>query len=299
MIIVKIFGGLGNQLFQYAAARGLGLRSNTEVKLDVTDPLIKDEKGRLYGLNHFNITTPMATEDEVSHLLNKNIWLQKKSKYLQNKIGVALHKTWWNQTYVYQEEYDKCMVSKVTKDIYLNGYWQNEDFFKEYRSIILNELSVKNEPDAINLSVIENMRKVNAISLHVRRGDAVSNPYAFRLYKLPSLEYYKNAINLITQKVKDPYFFIFSDDIDWCKKNLQLNFPVEFIGNNNTDDKNYEDIRLMSCCKHHITANSTFSWWGAWLNPSDSKIVISPAEWFHKRQYNKAKIVPRNWIRLS
>jgi hypothetical protein len=297
LIIVKIFGGLGNQLFQYAAARALSLRSNATLKLDITDSLIKDDRQRIYGLHHFNIKENIATSEEIENLLSRNRWLQKRSKYLQNKIGIALHKTWWNQTYVYQSQYDRAIMGSVTRDVYLNGYWQKEEFFKQYRPLLLEELSVKAKPDPVNSSLIEKMSKVNAVSLHVRRGDAVTNAVSVKIYKLPSLGYYQQAINMIRDKVSNPHLFIFSDDIPWCRENLDTGLPMEFIDHNG-DDRNYEDIRLMSHCKHHITANSTFSWWGAWLNPSADKLIITPEKWFHVEKLNGAGIVPGDWIKI-
>lgn len=297
MIIVKIQGGLGNQLFQYATARALGLRNGVETKMDISSSLIRDDHQRIYNLQHFNIRMPVAGDEEIRELLSRKKWLQKRSKYIQNKLGIALHPTWWHQTYVYQQQYHKALMRPVRRDIYLSGYWQNEIFFKDFRSLLLEELSVKYQPDAVNQSFLDKIKTVNAVSLHVRRGDALI-PAALKLYKLPSIDYYKKAIRHITEKVKDPYFFVFSDDINWCRENIKPGFPLEFIDHNG-DDKNYEDIRLMNHCRHHITANSTFSWWGAWLNPSDDKIVITPDQWYHPRKFNTEATIPANWIRIK
>lgn len=296
MIIVKIKAGLGNQLFQYATARAMGLRSGEEVKMDITDSLTRDDHDRVFGLQNFNIQLPVATAEEIQRILSRRKWLRKKSRYFQNKTGIALHRTWWNQTYVYQTSYDKAIMKPAKRDIYIDGFWQNEDFFKEYRPLLLQELSVKNKPDAINQSVIDKMRSVNAVSLHVRRGDNL-RPAAMTVYCMPDEEYYTSAISYIAGKMKDPHFFVFSDDIEWAKENMKTGFPTDFMDHNN-DAKNYEDLRLMNNCRHHIIANSTFSWWGAWLNPSNDKIVISPRHWFNLAKFNRAKIIPSNWIKM-
>jgi hypothetical protein len=296
MIIVKIFGGLGNQLFQYAAARALSLRSGTTLKMDIGDSLIRDDHNRIYGLQHFNIKADLASPEEIDHLLGKP-WVRKATKYLQNKTGLALHPTWWNQTYMYHQNYDRALMKPVKNDVYLNGYWQDENFFKDYRQVILEELQVRYEPDTVNRQIMQKMASVNAVSLHVRRGDALSHPVSVKIYKLPSEEYYRKAIAHIAAKVKNPHFFVFSDDIPWCRENLSTGFPTEFVDHNG-DTKNYEDIRLMSHCRHHITANSTFSWWGAWLNPAEDKVVTSPAEWFQLPKMNRNNIVPANWTRF-
>jgi hypothetical protein len=137
------------------------------------------------------------------------------------------------------------------------------------------------------------------VSVHIRRGDYVTNSHTNAVHGTCSLEYYENAINYISEKVKAPHFFVFSDDYKWALENFKnRSYPVTCISNN--ADKNYEDLTLMYNCKHHIIANSSFSWWGAWLNPNEDKIVIGPKQWFKsKKQSTDTKdVMPKEWVKM-
>jgi hypothetical protein len=297
MIIARLFGGLGNQMFQYASAKALALRSNAVLKLDISFLLTPDANNRVYCLQHLNISSPIATKEEVEFFLRNKNFLLKASRYLHNKTGIAWHKRWWHQDYMFQPGFDRRFLKPVKRDIYLDGYWQNENNFNEFRQEIIAELSVITEPGEKNAAVLAFMKTVNAVSLHVRRGDALWAVNQ-KLYNLPSEDYYRKAVAHIADKINSPVFFVFSDDIEWCKANIKTGYETHFMDFND-DSKNYEDMRLMSACKHHITANSTFSWWGAWLNSSAGKIVVTPEKWFLVKKYNDYPIVPHGWVRIA
>jgi len=182
------------------------------------------------------------------------------------------------------------------KTIYLSGYWQSEKYFDDVSGIIREEFQLKNEPAGLNLELVRAMRGSQAVSLHVRRGDYVSNPIAASYHGVCSLEYYRTAIKLIEEKVANPKFYVFSDDIPWCKENLRFPQPATYVDHNS--DEPFEDLRLMSFCKHFIIANSSFSWWGAWLSRNQEKIVLAPKKWFLTREKDDRDQVPANWIRI-
>ncbi|MEM9830572.1 MAG: alpha-1,2-fucosyltransferase [Bacteroidota bacterium] len=183
---------------------------------------------------------------------------------------------------------------------YFNGYWQNENYFKTYSQKILHDFTPK---DNLFSSTLEkdaaDIQQCNAISIHFRRGDYVSNTKTAQHHGVCSIEYYMNAVQYVAKRVESPYFYIFSDDIDWVKSNFSLRYGNRVIEGNNQYNS-FTDMYLMSLCKHHIIANSTFSWWGAWLGRNPDKIVITPQRWFadFSRNEEKKSIVPPDWIRL-
>jgi hypothetical protein len=290
MIIVKMIGGLGNQLFQYALGRTIAHKKNTSLKIDITP--FKTYKLHKYALNNFNVIENFATEEEIRPLKYPGGLRYWTSKLTQSS------KLYYNQSFVKELDFTfDPNILKVPSDVYLDGYWQSEKYFKDIGSMIRREFSVKCQPDIETEKIIEQIQSVNAISLHVRRKDYVSNLDTNKIHGICSLEYYHNAMKFIANKVNSPTFYIFSDDPEWVKLNLQLDFPMTFVTHNGPE-KNFEDLRLMSLCKHNIVANSTFSWWGAWLNRNPEKIVIAPRKWFNDPSINTDDLIPKNWIRI-
>ena len=184
---------------------------------------------------------------------------------------------------------------KYKKNIYFEGYFQTEKYFKIFRKELLKDFSLKTELNDKNKKMLEQIKSTNAISLHVRHGDYLNLQNHF---KICSLDYYKNAINLIIQKVENPHFYIFSDDIDWVRKNFNLNHHITIVDINSSNE-GYFDLELMKNCKHNITANSSFSWWGAWLNENPDKIVITPKTWFVNGDEERIDRIPEDWIELE
>jgi len=293
MIIVKLMGGLGNQMFQYAAARRLSNVNNVPLKFDLDwfEDHSTDIK-REYELNIFNIQAEIATPDEIGNLkepAGKPPLFSRIKKKLQLN-----HK----QTHIRQKHYHfDPDILKLGSNIYFEGYWQSEKYFKDINDIIRKEFTLKPEPDRLNRKMADSIRSSDSISLHVRRGDYISNEITNKYHGTCSPEYYNNTIEIITSKVKTPHFFVFSDEPEWTKENLDIKYPATYIDHNGPENA-YEDLRLMSLCKHHIIANSSFSWWGAWLNPSPDKIVIAPSKWFSDSSINTNDLIPGNWIRI-
>jgi hypothetical protein len=291
MIIVRLLGGLGNQMFQYAAGRNLALTNNTELKLDITG--YEKQTGitlRKYMLHVFNIQEKLASKSEINKLKkNSLIWkfVRKINPYFKNNSYIE----------------EKCFhfdpnILDMSDNIYLNGSWQSEKYFSDISDIIRREFTFKNNLNKINNQILTTINGVNSVSLHIRRGDYVSNPVASQILGVLSLDYYNNALAFITKKVKDAQVFVFSDDIVWAKKNLKTTLPISFIDHHKENMVPHEDLMLMSCCKHHIIANSSFGWWGAWLSDNPQKIVVAPKRWFNNPNLNTKDLIPQDWITL-
>jgi len=285
MVIVKIIGGLGNQLFQYAAARRISYLHDMPLKLDISGFL--QYKLRKYSLMHFNIIEEIATKCEINRY--------KPNKYLA-KLPLKIMKK--SETYVQERDFNfDPEILAINKGVYLDGYWQSENYFKDIEAVIRKELSIKTPIDDDNCAIRDKIDNDHSISIHIRRGDYVSNSSTTMIYGICSLDYYRRAVAIMAGRVKSPHFFIFSDDPSWARDNLKLPFPATFIVNNGPD-KDYEDLRLMSLCRHNILANSSFSWWGAWLNAHPDKMVIAPQKWFNTDKMDPRDLVPQRWIKI-
>lgn len=289
MLIVKIQGGLGNQLFQYAFASQLAMRSKTGFKLDVT--FYEKNPSRKYELCHFGITGPIASVEEINAfktpasfglILLKNKILQKKKRVV-TESGLR-----FNPSYL-----------KPVKSGIINGYWQSEKYFMDIAEKIKTEFTLLYPPTGENLSLLQAIKSGNSISVHVRRGDYDSDSSANQIHGTCSIDYYHKAAELIAQQVQNPIFYIFSDDMAWVRNYLKFKYQVCYVEINDSHTA-FEDLRLMQHCHHHIIANSTFSWWGAWLNPKKNKIVVAPKRWFNDEEMERqaTDILPDNWIRL-
>ena len=286
MIIAKLIGGLGNQMFQYALARRLALLWNCELKLDPTDLLsTRHSTPRPYGLNVFNIQADLAGTTEIQAVKN-NYWLAK--------LGLA-HKP----SHIQEQAvgtYDANLI-KIPPPLYLDGYWQSAQYFQDIELIIKNDFTLKAEFLPTDSALLALIKSTNSVALHIRRGDYVTNPDFAAIYNCCSLDYYRQAVGTIAAQTTAPHFFIFSDDIDWVKHNLQLDYPAEFVSERDYPD--YQALILMSLCQHQIIANSSFSWWGAWLNSSANKLVIAPSKWFNSSSLSSQDIIPATWLKIT
>jgi hypothetical protein len=293
MIISRIIGGLGNQMFQYAAGRALSLERGQPFRLDVagfTD----------YGLHHgfelqrvFNCSAEIGTEAEVRTILG---W--QFASVIRRAVSRPALTFFRRDGFVIEPHFDYWPgINDVPKDCYLSGYWQSEKYFKNVAEVIRNEFTFKFPLASQNAEVAHKISKVSAVSLHVRRGDYAKNSKTTAMHGLCSLDYYWDAIQYISVHVEQPYFFIFSDDIAWVKSNLKIDFPCQYV-DHNYGSQSYSDMHLMSLCQYHIIANSSFSWWGAWLNQNKNKIVIAPLKWFATKQQSTQDLIPTSWVKL-
>jgi hypothetical protein len=293
MIIVQLKGGLGNQMFQYALGRVISLKRQDLLYLDIR-LLINSPKNitvRNFDLDKFDIKANIAPNNLLKHtpLSQRDIfWI-----FLQRMLGKELIINYFKEQDI---SFDPD-VFNVSGNTYFEGYWQSEDYFKEIAPVIRNDFIFKIMPDKLNKEVLLRIKNTNSVSLHIRRGDYVSSPIASQVLGVLGKEYYNRALDLIKKWVKDPHIFIFSDDIKWARKNFNLNIPLYFV-DINQDKKNYEDMRLMSNCQHHIIANSSFSWWGAWLGLNPNKIIIRPKKWFNQANMETKNLCPPSWIKV-
>ena len=287
MVITKINGGLGNQMFMYAAGRRLAHVLGAELKLDIS--AFADYPLRTYGLSIFNIHENIATPKEIAALIGKKQWILKRAvNRLINRPQLLL------PTYIKEKHYHfNPEILDLPDGVYLDGYWQSEKYFIDIDNIIRQEFTIKLPQTEENKRLSDLISSRQSVNIHIRRGDFVLNPVVNRVHGVCDLEYYLHCVKQITKTIKNPHFFVFSDDFEWVYNNLKLSFPTTFVEHNG-QDKNYEDIRLMNQCKYHIIANSSFSWWGAWLSQSEGKIVIAPKHYF--RENMNTTIYPQEWI---
>ena len=289
MIVVVVYGGLGNQLFQYAAGRALALKKGCELKLDISAfENYSPHNGFELGL--FNIDAQIANPDEISSLVGTQFRL---SRLILRKLRLG------KKTHIIERsfEFDQNFFN-IKPPVLLEGYWQSYKYFNGYDTQIRSELMFRNPPIAKNLETAELIAKENSVSIHIRRGDYVTNQIANKVHGALGISYYKNAIQRIYDEVDSPHFFVFSDDLAWARNNLGLSVSVTFVAHN-TGKSSFEDMRLMSLCKYNIIANSTFSWWGAWLNKNSGKIVIYPRNWFNDSGINTQDLTPETWVAID
>lgn len=283
VIVVRLHSGLGNQLFQYALGRQLSIIHKRPLKLDVSYYTAADpdpQKGiRIYCLKHFDIQAQIA-EPEDTTLFQKYLKKNLFSKVLRHASGFGKY---YKRSFIFESPknywvFDSHLLTESLKAaVYLVGCWQTEKYFTSIESIIRNDFVFKNAPDEVNKKMLAEIDSSNAVCIHVRHGDNATK--LSQKHGVLPLKYYHKAIEDLTRTVKSPYFYVFSDDPEWAKENLRLDFPSTFVSHN-CDEKNYEDLRLMSHCKHHIIGNSTFSWWGAWLGKKSGQLVYAPKRYF-------------------
>lgn len=286
MIITKIKGGLGNQMFQYAVAFTVSKKNNVEMKIDIStyeDSVIKNsDTPRYFDLEEFKISKEVAKEEEVEKLINRFGIIGRGLRYFRQKFIRQFY-----------EDYHPQILNK--KNYFMDGYWQSEKYFKDIREDIIKEFTLKNLSDKYR----EALNKIveNSVSIHIRRGDLITNKAVNDMWGTPSIEYYKKALEYIKERSKVDKVYFFSDDIDWVKENFDF-VDVEKVFFSDTGLSTAEELILMSKCSHNIIPNSTFSWWSAWLNQNPNKIVIAPSKWMRYDDGTHPNIIPESWIRI-
>lgn len=293
-IITRIKGGLGNQLFCYAAARRLALINNAELVIDDVSGFVRDhEYRRQYSLDHFLIPCRKALSGER---------MEPFSRYrrLLAKL-IARRQPFFARKYIEQNDdrFDARLLNlRPRSDIYIDGLWQSESYFKDVEHIIRGDLRIIPPADDVNQVVGERIRGCNAVALHVRWFDAPGGVVVNNI----SVNYYRRAIALMNEKLDSPRYFLFSDNPEAARVTLGLDEDcVSLVEHNRGDESAYADLWLMTLCKHFITANSTFSWWGAWLGGGKEKIVICPDLEVREDKsspWNLSGEPPYGWIKL-
>jgi len=296
MIVSNLAGGLGNQMFQYACARTLALDLTLPLKFTVDTFRQFDsyhqgpELERVFGLkldvpDHVELRRLVGvgrTHPKVRRLIAQRpfSWLGK-SKFLSEPDF-----RYWSK-----------LRPLAIDGAYLHGYWQSEKYFSDHADLIRADFTPRAALSGKNLALAQMIANRHSISIHVRRGDYVSNAKTLATHGTCSPEYYFMAIEIILQKFPGARLIAFSDDPQWVSQVLLPRYPELVLVDHNNGLDSYNDMRLMSMCQHHIIANSSFSWWGAWLNPSQDKVVIAPRDWFLKVTDDR-DLIPTSWIRI-
>ena len=289
MIVVKLMGGLGNQMFQYAFGRALETHLNYKVFYD-----------RSWFYQNFAGTTPRKLELDTFDLYLQ--YIKYKKPIFTGTIGRLIK--FLKQAINLGSQYIKVNEETFVPDqingknnYYFDGYWQDPQYFEGIRETILKDFSfseLKNPEDA---DLQDQITTCESVAVHIRRGDYINNPAINQFHGTCSFEYYKKAAEYFVSKVPNTNFFLFTDDPDFVKTNFGFLPNATLVSNNSRSE--IDELNLMHSCKHFIIANSSFSWWGAWLSQNLERIVIAPKQWFNNVEANdKCKIVPENWVRI-
>lgn len=286
MIISRLTGGLGNQMFQYAMGRRAAHYARTTLKLDISwfGNIDVSDTIRSYDLDCFNIQATIATKAEI------RLYRDNKILRLYNRFRPYYKKTLIKDYHVFDPKF-----LNIGKHAYVVGDWQSEDYFSDIADILRSEFTLKKPFSPSTQEYSRAIRNTSSVSLHVRRGDYISNPKYKKVYTVLDEQYYARALEYITTHISKPEVFVFSDDLTWVKKHMHFDYPVHYVGHHEISDP--EELLLMSQCKHNIIANSSFSWWGAWLNPNPDTCVIAPRQWYTNQQSTE-QLIPSGWTIL-
>lgn len=290
MIVVRIHNGLGNQLFQYAYARSLSLRKDTDVKIDISDfDEIKQigQKQRSFALRHFNIKLPVAGKAELAEFYPQNIF----DKYVQ-KFQRKFMPTKFQRFVAEQLPYFDERMTQVNSNCIITGYFQDYRYFNDIDEVIQEEFTLNTPLEERAGKYLNEILKCNAVAIHVRRTDYLTNQTIKKYFPALPDNYYLRAIDTLNTQHKDLIFFCFSDDLDWCK-NYFKDMNIRYVESGLSDKCAADDLYLMSQCKFAIIPNSSFGFWGAWLNHQAKTQIIRPKKW-----HINGFFTPENWISI-
>ena len=289
MIIVRLMGGLGNQMFQYAAGKALADRLGVPLQLDRTF-LNQRSENPGYTLRNFELDVFQIAAD----IAEKSVVTRMKMQRKLSKIFPSLIRN-----HVFSETQEKLIkeFELLTDPVYMEGYWQTEKYFLS----IADQLRSKDfipvaAISSMNAELVKKIGNTSSVSMHVRRGDYVTNVQTNKYHGICSVDYYQHSAKIIVEKTGADHFYVFSDEPEWVKANIVLPYATTYISHNIARES-YWDIVLMQHCKHHIIANSSFSWWGAWLNSSKEKIVVAPEKWFTDPSAVSNQMISEGWIK--
>lgn len=318
-ITVFLRGGLGNQMFQYALGLNLAKKNNTDLVLDTTflnDRFPRKEfTYRAFDLDVFALSPAQISQNEtwagkprftiLSKISEKlpipGVWLGLDLALMMTKNIFGAQKIIKEKkNYVFDPE-----VLSAKGNVVLWGYWQSEKYFADIARDIREAFRFKKKLSGEAEKIAKEIESTNSVSLHVRRGDYVKFERVKKMAGDTDISYYAGAVSHVAKLVSEPRFFVFSDDIAWCRENMKIPpvvsrvepFPVTYLDEKTAGSKNAYHLELMSLCKHNIIANSSFSWWGAWLNQNPEKIIVAPARWYADLE-NQTEVIPKSWIRL-
>ena len=275
MIIIKLFGGLGNQLFQYALGRKLSLLHNTKLLFDTSDFNKYENMSKIgIGIKKFNVNFEEAEyKDLIKVFFIKPKSINKFLKIISSRLFSYINHLFLNKYFYEKSPFIYYEKFACYKDAYFHGFWQNEKYFSDIRKVLVNEIDLKSK-NKKHLDLLNLIKNKNTVAVHIRRGDKTLKKNQ-GMFALPKLNYFIKSMDYMKKNLKNPFFLFFSDNIEWVKKKFPKSYNRKFvIGFTET-----EDLISMKNCKHNIISNSTFSWWAAWLNVNKNKIVICPQKW--------------------
>jgi Glycosyl transferase family 11/Glycosyl transferase family 2 len=288
VVVSRLMCGLGNQLFQYAAACGVAHAGGNEVVLDATE-FASGMQERPYLLDRYNLGVPVITQSAFdSKFRTVQVPMQEALFSLGRKSTITVP--------VYRQDHFEFepAIKSLKGDAYLYGFWQSWKYFADIADIIRSRLTIAPRSGAETTGVMQAIAESQSVAVHVRRGDYVT-PYNQNIFGLCQTGYYAGAMTLVRERIRNPRFFVFSDDPDWCKAGFKApdTTVVSVAGGDARDD-----LALMARCRHHVIANSSLSWWGAWLGEKPTSIVVAPMPWY-TRSPRALDLVPDHWIRLD
>lgn len=287
MVIVKIWGGLGNQLFQYSFGKYLAQVLGTQVKYDVqTTNSLSSFTQRDFVLSAFNASIDIATKAEVDvKRYFHNIHLARIERKLAQQLPFIFPK------HLVEKNIPLPPEKLLLRDnCYYEGYWQSYKYLLPVQELLKMELTLQKPLRPLAKNMLNKIGSSLSAAIHIRRGDYLAHPHFINC----TAAYYREAIAYLKQENDGIQFYLFSDDIQWCRENF-TGPEFTFIEGNS----NYEDLWLMSCCKHQVIANSTFSWWAAWLNSNPGKKIVAPAMWHTKKNHRESSLLPPEWVILN
>lgn len=303
-VVACLLGGLGNQMFQYAAGRSLAVRTGARLVLDATS-FTAPQARRIYALEGYALAAetrfdgyrhPPRLSAVQFPAPQRSAWIDRAARLLRARNLPVWRAAGENAFSVLTErnfDFDP-RFSQCGPQTYLVGYWQSERYFAEIADLVRQELTYQRAPDTANAQWLARIGAANAVCVHVRRGDYLL-PAHFRHHGLCSADYYRRALRLVRDRVADPQFFVFSDDWSWCREHLADDDVA--IVDANKPEAGQDELRLMAACRHHVIANSSLSWWGAWLAASADQIVVAPRPWFTQR-CETPDLLPAGWVAI-
>ncbi len=271
MIIVRLRGGMGNQMFQYALGRALASKYNVPLKLDAREYKKNFYSvKRKYTLDLFDTKAELATKKEI--FLGQLFYKKGKEKHFH---------------------FDPKMLL-LGPNVWFDGYWQTPKYFNAIETTIRKDFTFKNPFSSDVKDLMETIKNQESVCIHVRRGDYVGNKH----HEVVNKEYYDRGLEYLKNKTKIDKIYVFSDDIKWCQENMKFEFPTMFVGEEYAGERAEGHLALMSTCHHFLIPNSSFSWWAAWLAEFNTKIVLVPKQWFTDISINTEDLIPNKWIKI-
>lgn len=292
VIVVNISGGLGNQMFQYAAGCALANRLGRKLSVVCDMHTFYGSRSHYQLKNIFNIQVSEIDQQDMRRIFGwrggsqvRRLMSKPLGRWLRDrKLVFEPHFHYWSA------------FERLVHVTYLHGYWQSDRYFKGHETAIRQAFSFVSKPGIQDMAVIDLMRQQASVAVHVRRGD-YTNAKNRQVYVQADLAYYKRAIQYFKSTLGAPKFFVFSDDPAWVREHLLVDESMVLV-DHNSGETSFNDMRLMSLASHNIIANSTFSWWGAWLNENPNKQVVAPRGWFQSEGMNSSDVCPDSWIKL-